>query len=38
MEAKAILAEAGVPSAQEKLVNSADDAAAAASNIGYPLL
>ncbi|MEC8370376.1 MAG: acetate--CoA ligase family protein, partial [Pseudomonadota bacterium] len=38
MEAKAILAEAGVPSAQEKLVNSADDAAAAASNIGYPVV
>ena len=38
MEAKAILAEAGVPSAQEKLVNSADDAAAAASSIGYPVV
>jgi acyl-CoA synthetase (NDP forming) len=38
MEAKAILAEAGVPSAQEKLTNSADDAASAASEIGYPVV
>ena len=38
MEAKAILAEAGVPSAQEKLTHSADDAAAAASEIGYPVV
>ena len=38
MEAKEILAEAGVPSAQEKLVQSADDAATAASGIGYPVV
>ena len=30
--------EAGVPSAQEKLTNSADDAASAASEIGYPVV
>jgi len=38
MEAKAILAEAGVPCAKEKLVNSAEDAAAAADEIGYPVV
>lgn len=38
IEAKAILAEAGVPCAQERLTNSADGAAKAATEIGYPVV
>jgi acyl-CoA synthetase (NDP forming) len=37
-EAKALLASAGVPVAQEKLAKTADEAVAAAQSLGYPVV
>lgn len=38
IEGKKLLVEAGVPAAPEKLTSSADDAAVAAAQIGYPVV